>query len=223
MDLEILYQDEEFVAVNKPGGLLVHRSKQSSDRVFLLQELSSQLAAYLYPVHRLDRACSGVMVFAFSSDGARRLQEALNSPDASKRYLTLVRGDTELEGEMARPLSDEKGQRKACLTLFKKLQYWSRSSLLKVTIKTGRRHQIRRHMAHLAHHVIGDTTYGKGKINRAMRAEFGLPRLFLHAHELTLPAFGTNQGMTIRAPLFADLRAFLLRLPDADPEFVSSL
>ena len=223
MNFEILYQDDDIVAVNKPGGLLVHRSSQSTDRVFLLQELRNQLGKHLYPVHRLDRPSSGVIAFAFSSEAAKDLQAALSSDDSRKEYLAFVRGQAPEEGEMTRPLRNDKGERQACYTSFVKLAYWSRSSLLRVQIKTGRRHQIRRHMAHLALHVLGDTTYGKGRINRAMRENYGLPRLFLHAQRLVLPPFRTNKGLDIQAPLFADLREFLLRLPDSDPDLIATL
>lgn len=223
MNFEVLYQDEDVVAINKPGGLLVHRSAQSSDQIFLLQELRNQLGRHLYPVHRLDRPTSGVIAFAFSSAAAKDLQQALNADDSSKEYLAFVRGEAPLEGEMSRPLRNDKGERQPCFTSFKRIAHWSRSSLLKVKITTGRRHQIRRHMAHLALHVLGDTTYGKGRINRAMRENYGLPRLFLHAHRLQLGPFRNNEGLDIRAPLFDDLREFLLRLPDCDPDLVKSL
>ncbi|MDF1660344.1 MAG: pseudouridine synthase [Planctomycetota bacterium] len=223
MNFEVLYQDEDVVVVNKPGGLLVHRSSQSSDRIFLLQELRNQLGKHLYPVHRLDRPTSGVIAFAFSSEAARDLQSSLSAEDSSKEYIAFVRGEAPEEGEMTRPLRNDKGEPQPCSTSFKRIAYWSRSSLLKVKITTGRRHQIRRHMAHLALHVLGDTTYGKGRINRAMRENYGLPRLFLHAQRLKLVPFRNNKGLDIRAPLFNDLREFLLRLPDCDPALIESL
>jgi tRNA pseudouridine65 synthase len=223
MEFEVLHRCPDFVAVNKPGGLLVHRNRESRDRVFLLQELGKQLGEYLYPVHRLDRGSSGVIVFAFSSEAARDLQGALMSEQAEKEYLALVRGQAPEKGQMTRPLRNDKGERQPCWTEFERIASWSRCSLLRVRIKTGRRHQIRRHMAHLAHHVIGDTTYGKGKINRAMRADFAMPRLCLHAHRLKLPAFADNEEVNIVAPLFKDLRDFLLRLPDSDPKLIATL
>ena len=223
MKFEVLYQDEDVVAVSKPGGLLVHRSSQSSDRIFLLQELRNQLGRHLYPVHRLDRPTSGVISFAFSSEAARDLQASMTSKESKKTYRALVRGEAPEKGEMTRPLRNDRGEPQPCFTSFTRIAYWSRSSLLRVQITTGRRHQIRRHMAHLAHHVIGDTTYGKGRINRAMRADYDLPRLFLHAQRLELIPFRNNQGLDIRAPLFPDLREFLLRLPDSDPELIGTL
>lgn len=219
----ILYQDETFVAVDKPGGLLVHRTRGAADRRFLLQDLRDQLGRYLFPVHRLDRAASGVLVFGLSSEAAAAMQGALSSDDACKRYLVLVRGSTPDRWESRRPLSNEAKRKQDAHTEFEKLAEVSRCSLLSARIFTGRRHQIRRHLAHERHQVIGDTSYGKGKINGYFRGNFDLPRLFLHAASLEIDHPVTGERLGIRAPLPADLRGFLLRLPDVDPELVAGL
>ena len=211
--IEILYQDEDILAANKPAALLVHRSRESSDRVFLLQMLRDQVERYLYPVQRLDRAASGAITFALSSEMARELQASLTSPAALKEYLVLVRGSAASSGEIDRPLTGANGEKKDALTRFEKIGEVYRSSLLRVRIFTGRRHQIRRHLAGLGHQVIGDTTYGKGKINRFLREEYGLPRMFLHCVRLGFEHPGSGERVEIRAPLAEDLRAFLLNLP----------
>jgi len=220
---EILYRDADVVVVNKPGGLLVHRTGESQDRVFLLQELRRQLGVHLYPAHRLDRAASGVIAFGLSSQAARDLQAGLVADDARKEYLALVRGSTPERGESQRPLTNERGVKQPASTTFDRVAEFSRCSLLRVRIHTGRRHQIRRHLAHLAHQLIGDTNYGKGRINRFFREQYGLPRLCLHAARLDIPWPREPGRLVVRAPLMDDLRQFLLRLPDVDETLIATL
>jgi tRNA pseudouridine65 synthase len=221
--LEILYRDDALVAVAKPGGLLVHRTREANDRLFLLQEMRRQLGLFVYPVHRLDRAASGVLVFALSSDDARRLQAALGAADAVKEYLVLARGVTPERWEVDLPLSSDAGVKQPARTSFERLACFSRASLLKARLHTGRRHQIRRHLARSAHQVIGDTTHGKGRINRYLRENYGLPRLFLHAWRLRLRHPRTAAPLCIVCPLAPDLRAFLERLPDYDAAVLERL
>lgn len=224
MEIDILHADDAVVVANKPPGLLVHRSPRSSDRVFLLQELGRKLDRHLYPVHRLDRAASGTIAMAFSPEDASKLQAALSAGDAVKEYLALVRGETPERGESDRPLTDRRrGVRKPAHTSFERLAVWSRCSLLRVRIGTGRHHQIRRHFAHLRHQLIGDTTHGKGRINNFFRESYGLPRLFLHARRLDVRHPRGHGRLDVRAPLPDDLRAFLLRLPDVDERIVEGL
>lgn len=221
--IEVLHADDDLVVVNKPGGLIVHRSRESADRVFLLQVLRDQLGRHLYPVHRLDRAASGCLAFALSSEAARRLQECLGREDARKEYITLVRGSAPERGETDRPLTSGGGVRQAARTTFERLAEFSGLSLLRVMIHTGRRHQIRRHLAHLRHQILGDTTYGKGRINRYFREEYGLPRLFLHASRLDARHPTGRQWLRVRAPLSAELREFLARLPDVPSGLIETL
>ena len=221
--IEILHLDDSLVAVSKPGGLLVHRTRISRDRVFLLQTLARQLDRTLYPVHRLDRAASGILVFGFSSEDARLLHGALKADPARKEYLTLVRGATPDAWESNRPLTGRSGARQEARTSFTTLARFFRLSLLRARIYTGRRHQIRRHLHHAAHQILGDTTYGKGRINQFFREEYGLPRLFLHATTLSFTHPRTGEVLTLQCPLAEDLRAFLLRLPDCDPDLVVTL
>ena len=222
-ELQILYSDDSLVAVSKPGGLLVHRTKESTDREFLLQILSAQVGRFLYPVHRLDRAASGVMMFACTSEDARLLQQRIVDESTLKEYLVLVRGSTSERWESTRPLSKRKGVQVPAHSIFEKVAEFSRMSLLRARIRTGRRHQIRRHLAHEAHQVLGDTSYGKGKINQYFRDEYGLPRLFLHAHRLEFLHPRTGERVCLRDQLAADLREFLQRLPDCDGTLIESL
>lgn len=221
--LRVLYADDSIVAVSKPSGLLVHRTRQSTDDVFLLQMLRDQLDTYLFPVHRLDRATSGVIVFALTSDDAHLLQQRLGRPETIKQYLALVRGSTPEEFSSDRPLTGDNGTKQEARTDFERLGEFYRCSLVRARLHTGRRHQIRRHLAHLAHHVIGDTSYGKGRINRALREEYGLPRMFLHARRLQVPHPRSDKLLTIEDPLAPDLADFLLRLPDFDERLLDSI
>lgn len=215
--IPILYRDDRLVAVDKPGGLLVHRSNEASDRTALLQLVRDQIGAFLYPVHRLDRAASGVVLFALDREAAAAAQARLGAAETEKLYLALVRGSTEMEFESRKPLHSDAGRLQEAWTEFRTLRKLSRCSLLQVRLRTGRRHQIRRHLAHLAHHIIGDVRYGKGRINRYMREAYGLPRLFLHARRLHLAHPITGDPLTVESPLAPDLREFFERLPDAPP------
>ena len=202
-DLTILHIDERIVAIDKPAGLLVHRSRESADRTFVLQTLRDQLGRRVYPVHRLDRPASGVMLFGLDPDSARLLQGSWR--DSTKEYLVLVRGETARCFSSDRPLTSDNGVKQPAFTAFERFATRRGFSLLKARIETGRRHQIRRHLAHLQHQVVGDTQHGKGRINRWLREEYGLPRLFLHAWRLDVA------GLRLRAPLPADLGGFLRR------------
>lgn len=223
MSIKILYSDDHLVAVSKPGGLLVHRTKESTDREFLLQNLAAQVGRFLFPVHRLDRAASGVMMFAWTSEDARLLQQTIVHESTHKEYLVLVRGSTPERWESTRPLSKRKGVQVPAHTRFERVAEFSRLSLLRARIFTGRRHQIRRHLAHESHQVLGDTSYGKGRINQFFREQYGLPRLFLHAHRLEFQHPCRDERVGLRDPLAADLREFLRRLPDCHEALIESL
>jgi tRNA pseudouridine65 synthase len=218
--IEVLFQDEAIVVAAKPSGLLCHRSAESRDRVFLLQTLRNQLGCHLYPVHRLDRAASGAIAFALGSEEARLLQASLGDPGSRKEYLVLVRGETPAAWESTRPLKSDAGVVQDAHTIFEKVAGFSRLTLLRAVLRTGRRHQIRRHLAHEAHQVLGDSTYGKGRINAFFREEFGLPRLFLHSSILEFRHPLSGAPTVVRCPLPEDLRGFLARLPDVPADLV---
>ncbi len=219
--IPILFHDDFALVVDKPGGMLVHRSREAARSRYLLQTVRDQTGRYLYPVHRIDRAASGALAFGLSKESAAALQAALQAADAHKEYRVLVRGAIAEEGTSERPLTNRKTgvRQEAC-------SHWRRIALIDtdhgplswvaVRITTGRRHQIRRHMAAMAHQVVGDTTYGKGRLNRAFRAEFGLPRMVLHAALLDLAHPSGVGRLRARAPLAADLRTFLRRIPGVD-------
>ncbi len=220
--LHILHLDDDLVFVSKPPGMLVHRDAWSPHEEVVLQTLAYQIDRYLFPVHRLDRNTSGVLAFGCSREMARVLHDNLREPDARKEYLVLTRGETPESFTSDRPLSHN-GEPRDARTEFQRLACFSRCSLLRVRTLTGRQHQIRRHLAHLAHQVIGDTRYGKGRINAWFRAEYGLPRMFLHACRIAIAHPRTGAPLEVVDPLAADLRCFLGRLPDVDASLLATL
>ena len=218
--IEVLFQDEHLVAVCKPGGLLVHRTQEApTEKRFLLQKVRDQLGGdWLYPVHRLDRACSGIVVFATSSEGAAALQSSMAADGTQKRYQALAVGRVPEAWVIDRLLTNKETRKKqTSRTAFERIRELQLGpdhflSLVYARLGTGRRHQIRRHLAGESHFILGDTNYGKGRINRFYREEFDLPRLFLHADRLELAHPVTGDALIIQAPLPADLTDFLSRI-----------
>jgi len=218
--LPVLHQEEDFVAVSKPGGLLVHRDKNHPDAPAALQVVRDQLGKYIYPFHRLDRATSGILLFGLSSEAAAALQQSLSAPDANKEYLALMRypGSNRELGEswtMDRPLTDDKGVARECRSDFQVIETFSRCALVQCRIFTGRYHQIRRHANHAGRHVIGDTTHGKGRINATFRSAYGLPRLFLHLGRVEMAHPTTGERLILTDPLPEELSSVLERLRNA--------
>lgn len=212
-ELRILYRDTHLIAVDKPAGLLVHRTRIADAQAAALQQLRDQIGHRINPVHRLDRPTSGVLLFAFSSAATRALQETFDRGQVRKRYLALVRGYLEDSGSIDKPLRQarHKPERPArtdylCLeraeATFPAGPYErARYSLAAVEPATGRLHQIRRHFRHLRHPVLGDTTHGDGHQNRAFRANLGIHRLMLMARTLELPHPVSGEQLRITAPL----------------------
>jgi len=233
--LDILFRDEHFVAVTKPAGLLVHRSDlDRHETEFALQLVRDQMGRHVYPVHRLDRPTSGVLLFALSPEAARRAGEAFDSDLVRKTYLAVVRGIAAEAALIDYPLQElperfaakneiVNGDAKEAVTAFRRLAVVElplplgkfptvRYSLLEVRPRTGRRHQIRRHLKHLFHPIIGDTTYGEGRHNRLFRNELGCSRMLLHAAELSFPHPWSGEPVTISAPLDEEFTNVMYRL-----------
>jgi len=237
--LPVLYRDDHYLAVNKPAGMLVHRSDlDRHETVFALQLARYLAGCRVYPVHRLDRPTSGVLLFALSPEAARLAAEAFQSDRVSKVYLAIVRGITDEEAVIDYPLREiperfeengdgEESPRKA-VTAFRRLATvelpfpvgnfpTARYSLLEVSPRTGRRHQIRRHLKHVFHPIIGDTTYGDGRHNRLFRSGLGCGRLLLHAAGYSFPHPWSGETVTIAAPLDDAFAALILRFGRRDP------
>ena len=203
--LPILYRDGVLLAVDKPSGLAVHRGA-ARDRVVALQQVRDQVGRHVHAVHRLDRATSGVLLFALDPGTARRMQERFEAGGVAKRYLALVRGIPPEAGVIDHPIPrDEGGPRVPAVTEFRRLAVFERYALVEACPLTGRRHQIRRHFKHLSHPLIGDVRYGKGEHNRLFREHFGLHRLALHALELAFGHPETGERLRITAPVPEDL------------------
>ncbi|WP_214070510.1 pseudouridine synthase [Mucilaginibacter sp. dw_454] len=194
--LDILYQDDYLVAINKPHGLLVHRSTIAADASeFALQLLRDQVGAKVNPAHRLDRATGGVLLFAFDKDIEIAMQQLFADNRVSKTYLAIVRGHTPDAEDINYPLKKENGTLQDAFTHYSTLKQaelpvplgkhdTSRYSLVEVKPSTGRMHQIRKHLSHVNHPIIGDTTHGCNKQNKLFRERWAMTTLMLHASQL---------------------------------------
>lgn len=220
--LEIIYQDEYLVAVNKPAGMLVHRSwLDKHETQFVMQTLRDQIGQHVFPLHRLDRPTSGVLVFALSSEIASNVMPMFANHEMVKTYHAIVRGWIEEGDVLDYPLKEEldkiadkfaKQDKEAqcAVTEYQPLAKvevpfstgkfpTTRYCLVEMKPKTGRKHQLRRHMAHLRHPIVGDTTHGDGKHNRLYREEYDCHRLMLHASELRFVHPYTKQELVLKA------------------------
>lgn len=230
--LDILYHDDHMVAINKPSGLLVHRSLiDAGAQEFALQLTRDQIGQRVYPVHRLDRPTSGVLLFALSSDIARRLSSQFVEQQIRKQYLALVRGHIQDFGRIDYPLKEEQDKltdRKAnknkeaqsAVTDYHAIErrelphavgrYASaRYTLTSLVPHTGRKHQLRRHMKHVFHPIVGDTTHGDGKQNTFVRQQYHCQRLMLHAASLRFAHPVNKEAVELQAPLHDDMRGVL--------------
>lgn len=210
--IEILYRDASLIAVSKPSGLAVHRG-WARDASYAMTEVRDLLGQWVYPVHRLDRSASGVLVFGLSPEMARALCEAFERHEVDKRYLALVRGAPAAELTIDHPLRpDNSEEPQPALTRVRLLAQYGRYAWVEARPLTGRLHQIRRHLKHVSCPLIGDVRYGKGEHNRLFREQYGLSRLALHAASLSLPHPSTGEALHFEAPLPPDLQSTLAGL-----------
>lgn len=210
--LPVLHHDDELLIVAKPAGLVVHRG-WADDAVALLDLAREAAGAYVYPVHRLDRGASGAVVFALSRAAARALQESWSEGHVLKRYIALVRGNPPEAALIDHPIPRaEDGPRVPAVTEIATLARAGRYALVEARPRTGRLHQIRRHLKHISCPLIGDVRYGKGEHNRLFRAQHDLHRLALHCWSLTLPHPRTGAPVAVTAPVPADLAGALAGL-----------
>ncbi len=198
MPLEIIYEDQHFIAVNKPCGLLMHRSQIARDaETSLLRELKLQTNKFLYTIHRLDRKTSGVVVFALDKESQSKASSLFEQRRVSKTYHAIVRGFTKDIGTIDYPIKNETGKTKDAISYYRTLEHFevpiafgkhnsSRYSLVELKPETGRYHQLRMHMAHIFHPIIGDRPHGCNKQNKLFKEHFNSMTMFLHANELTL-------------------------------------
>lgn len=232
--LPILYRDEHIVVIDKPPNLLVHRSEiDRHETRFAIQLLRDQIGQKVWPAHRLDRGTSGVLLFGLSAEIASALGRQFAESAVAKRYLAVVRGHPPASGSIDHALSRQRddyefqGERssqeaQAALTHYQRLATIelpvavdrypsSRYALLELTPVTGRKHQLRRHLKHIAHPIIGDATYGKGRHNRYFADEFDCHRLLLACTRLAFRHPVTQLAITIDAPPGGEFAALLER------------
>lgn len=196
--LEIVYEDDYILAINKPAGLLVHRSKIARDvKEFALQILRNQVGYQVTPIHRLDRKTSGVLLFAKQQEFVNPFQIALQNDTTKKRYIAIVRGYFPNKVKVDHPLINEAGKKQEAITEFNLIHQveiplvfgkfeTSRYSIIEAFPQTGRMHQIRKHLNHLRHPIIGDRPHGCNKQNALFLREFALTKMLLHAERLEI-------------------------------------
>ncbi len=221
MELEILYKDESLVAVNKPHGLLVHRSYYAGEAdFFAVQELRNQLGQRVYPCHRLDRKTGGVLLFALNKEVNSLMQQKFAQNLVKKKYLAIVRGYTDDSGTINYSLTNDKGKMQEAITKYKTLNKaeldipfgkfkTSRYSLVELNPQTGRMHQIRKHFAHIFHPVIGDRPYGCNKQNRLFKEKFKMTTMMLHASEICFNHSITKKEVIIKANLQLEFKRIM--------------
>lgn len=221
MSLEILYEDESIVAINKPHGLLVHRSSIARDTSeFALQILRDQLGKTVYPAHRLDRKTGGVLLFSLNKETDQYLQKSFQEHQIDKKYLAVLRGFAPEEGIIDYPLKKENGTLQDAQTSFRLLAKseldipfgrfpTSRYSLVEANPLTGRMHQLRRHFAHIFYPIIGDRPHGCNKQNKFWKENYQMDTMLLHASELTFNHPLSGETVRIKAAIQSDFRKVL--------------
>ena len=219
--LEIIYQDEHLIAINKPHGLLVHRSKIATNTdVYALQLLRDQIGQKVYPVHRLDRKTSGILLFALSPEINSSLQSQFAENNIEKSYISIVRGFTPDKETIDYALTNDSGKTQDAITSYSTLKQsevkvplgkfsTSRYSLIEVYPKTGRFHQIRKHMAHVFHPIIGDRPHGCNKQNKLFKEKWNMHTMMLHAKQLKFTHPITKKTIQLNAPIHSEFERTL--------------
>ena len=207
MTQEFLHLDDHLAAISKPSGLLVHRGWDNDNDVAMFR-VRDALGQLVYPLHRLDRGTSGVVLFARSRESAAAFAAMFETGGIKKSYLALVRGTSPEEGTIDYPLQKtESGPRVPAVTHYRTIarSHIDRCSLVEAHPETGRLHQVRRHLRHINHPIVGDVKHGSGVINRHYRSIYNLHRLALHARACSFTHPFTRQNLVIEARLPADL------------------
>lgn len=210
MHLPILFENDDLIAINKPHGLLVHRSRLAADaREFAVQTLRNQIGQRVYPAHRLDRKTSGVLLFSKNKETNSIIQQLFRERKINKSYTAIVRGWIDEQGIIEYPLTNENSTKEA-VTHYKLIEKFeidlpshnfqtSRYSLIKLKPDTGRFHQLRKHMAHIFHPIIGDRPHGCNKQNKLWKERYNMTSMLLHAETISLEYPG-QENITIQAP-----------------------
>ena len=213
MPLTVLYRDDALAIVDKPAGLMVHDSAMArGETEFAADRLRAQFGRPIFLVHRLDRATSGCLLLAFDRDTASALGKSLMSGEVQKDYLAVCRGWPDARFIVDHPLDGGPGKplKKPAITAFERLATTelelpspgfdtSRYALLRAQPQTGRFRQIRRHLKHVSHHLIGDSSHGDGRHNRTFRM-LGIDRMLLHAQRLAFLHPHSGAPVEVTAP-----------------------
>ncbi|MBB6271145.1 tRNA pseudouridine65 synthase [Pedobacter cryoconitis] len=216
--LEIVYQDDHLIAINKPHGLLVHRSSIATDaKEFALQLLRDQVNRRVSPVHRLDRKTGGLLLFAFEKDVEIAMHQQFQNSEVQKKYLAIVRGYAPDSEEIDYPLAKENGTMQDAFTAFVTLKRaeldiafgkhpTSRYSMVEATPTTGRMHQLRKHFAHIFYPIIGDRKHGCNKQNKFFKEQWEMTTMLLHASELLFKHPVTKEDIHLKAPVHEEFK-----------------
>lgn len=207
-EVNVLFRDDALLLVDKPSGIVVHPG-WAQDGGGMVKVLGKQVGQKVFPLHRLDRGASGVLAFALNSEAAHAGTVAFAEGRAHKAYLAIVRGHPAEHVVVDHPVPRDEGssERVPAITEVRRLGLWERYALVLAMPRTGRLHQIRRHLKHLSCPLIGDANYGKSEHNKIFRERFGLDRLALHALSLSLPHPTTGAWVHVQAPLSGSLAA----------------
>lgn len=215
MKIEILYEDEYFVCVSKPNNVLIHHanySKNVSNELSLIELLYNQLDQKLYPLHRLDRKTSGILILVKDTKHVSKFQKLFYDNKIKKVYYGLVRGYTPNNLQIDTPVKGrDSNVYKEAETILETIESFelnipvkpyktSRYSLVRLTPKTGRLHQLRIHMNKISHPLIGDPKYGDNNHNIMFSDKLTISNLFLHAYSITFQHPFTSKEITLKAP-----------------------
>jgi len=240
--LQIVYQDDTLVAINKPSGLLVHKSPiDKREQRYAMKILRDQIGKWVYPVHRLDKPTSGLLLFALNEQSCAQLSEQFSQRVIEKTYLALTRGwaGSGLIEHPLKVIADFKHQKQhtqnktaqEASTLYRSLKHFelpisdgrfpsSRYSLVELKPKTGRKHQLRRHLKHISHPIIGDAKYGKSQHNRVFQKLFESSRLLLCATRLSFIHPTSKEPLTLTCEATQDFTSVLDKLKAYEKEAI---
>lgn len=214
--IELIYKDGDLLAINKPCGLLVHKTKIAADAdTSVLKILRKQLEQKLYTIHRLDRKTSGVLLFGLDKNIVQLVQKEFMEHRVEKKYMAIVRGFFPEKIEVNHALTNDRNKTQEANTFFQKIKQTeldipfgkfqtSRYSLIEAFPKTGRQHQIRKHLNHLRHPIIGDRPHGCNKQNKLFKEKWNFTTMLLHAKTLKLIHPISKSPFSLEAPLSAE-------------------
>ncbi|KQR95399.1 pseudouridylate synthase [Chryseobacterium sp. Leaf180] len=217
--LEILYHDEYLIAINKPSGLLVHKSFYSGEaNTYAIQELKKQIGQKVYPVHRLDRKTSGVLLFTLDKDTLRLMSTQFAKKAVEKKYIAILRGWAREDETIDYDLVNENEVKQNALTHYRRLQtseinlpflkhQTSRYCLVEAFPQTGRFHQLRKHFKHILHPILGCRKHGCNKQNKLWLETFGITKMTLHAHQLNFTHPVNREKISLNATIDEDFKS----------------